>query len=276
MSNTERPRIAFIGGGNMARSLIGALVNAGHPVDHLRVSEPNAELRAELDRDYGVAAFDNAKQACIDADVVLIAVKPQLFKIVCAELSAALNGAKPLIISIAAGITIAQIDSWLDGGNAIVRCMPNTPALIGAGATGLHANDATSAEQRAQAESILGRAGITRWIAVEALIDVVTALSGSGPAYFFLLVEALENAAVDQGLPRETARALATQTCLGAGRMLSESGESPETLRKRVTSPNGTTHAAVTVFENGGLRELADRAVVAATERGREMAAQGG
>ena len=276
MNNLDSPRIAFIGGGNMARSLIGALVEAGHPVDHLRVSEPNAELRTELDRDFGVAAFDNAKDACAHADVVLIAVKPQLFKKVCTELMSALAGSKPLIISIAAGITITQIDGWLGGGNAIVRCMPNTPALIGAGATGLHANDSTSAEQRVQAESILGRAGITRWIDDEAMIDVVTALSGSGPAYFFLLVEALENAAVKQGLPRETARALATQTCLGAGRMLTESGESPEALRKRVTSPNGTTHAAVTAFEEGGLRKLADSAVVAATERGRELAAEGG
>ena len=276
MNNLDSPRIAFIGGGNMARSLIGALVEAGHPVDHLRVSEPNAELRTELDRDFGVAAFDNAKDACTHADLVLIAVKPQLFKRVCAELVSAFAGSKPLIISIAAGITIAQIDGWLGGGNAIVRCMPNTPALIGAGATGLHANDSTSAEQRVQAESILGRAGITRWIDDEAMIDVVTALSGSGPAYFFLLVEALENASVEQGLPRETARALATQTCLGAGRMLTESGESPEALRKRVTSPNGTTHAAVTAFEEGGLRKLADSAVVAATERGRELAAEGG
>ena len=276
MNNLDSPRIAFIGGGNMARSLISALVEAGHPVDHLRVSEPNAELRTELDRDFGVAAFDNAKDACTHADLVLIAVKPQLFKRVCAELVSAFAGSKPLIISIAAGITIAQIDGWLGGGNAIVRCMPNTPALIGAGATGLHANDSTSAEQRVQAESILGRAGITRWIDDEAMIDVVTALSGSGPAYFFLLVEALENAAVKQGLPRETARALAAQTCLGAGRMLTESGESPEALRKRVTSPNGTTHAAVTAFEEGGLRKLADSAVVAATERGRELAAEGG
>ena len=276
MSNLDSPRIAFIGGGNMARSLIGALIKAGQPADHLRVSEPNAELRTELHRDFGIAAFDNANDACVDADAVLIAVKPQLFKLVCTELVSAFTGSKPLIISIAAGITIAQIDGWLGGGNAIVRCMPNTPALIGAGATGLHANAATSAEQRVQAESILGRAGITRWIDDEALIDVVTALSGSGPAYFFLLAEALENAAVEQGLPRETARALATQTCLGAGRMLTESGESPEALRKRVTSPNGTTHAAVTAFEHGGLRELVDSAVIAATERGRELAAQGG
>ena len=276
MSNLDSPRIAFIGGGNMARSLIGALIKAGQPADHLRVSEPNAELRTELHRDFGIAAFDNANDACVDADAVLIAVKPQLFKLVCTELVSALAGCKPLIISIAAGITIAQIDGWLGSGNAIVRCMPNTPALIGAGATGLHANAATSAEQRVQAESILGRAGITRWIDDEALIDVVTALSGSGPAYFFLLAEALENAAVEQGLPRETARALATQTCLGAGRMLTESGESPEALRKRVTSPNGTTHAAVTAFEHGGLRELVDSAVIAATERGRELAAQGG
>ncbi len=274
MTDLDELRIAFIGGGNMARSLIGALIHAGHQADHLRVSEPNAELRANLECEFGVAAFDNAAQACVDADVVLVAVKPQLFRVVCEELSTALAGAKPLVISIAAGITIAQIDRWLGGGHAIVRCMPNTPALIGAGATGLHANDATSDAQRSQAETILGCAGITAWIDDEALIDVVTAVSGSGPAYFFLLVEALENAGVEQGLPRDTARALAAQTCMGAGRMLVESGESPETLRKRVTSPNGTTHAAVTAFETGGLRALADKAVQAATERGRELAAQ--
>ncbi|MEO7917226.1 MAG: pyrroline-5-carboxylate reductase [Dokdonella sp.] len=276
MTDIEDPRIAFIGGGNMARSLIGALIQSGHAAARLRVSEPNEELRDALTLEFGILAFDNANEACSDAAIVLIAVKPQLFRVVCAELATALGNAKPLIISIAAGITISQIDEWLDGGNAIVRCMPNTPSLIGAGATGLHANAAVNAEQRMQAEAILGSAGITEWIADESLIDVVTALSGSGPAYFFLLVEALENAAVEQGLPRDAARALAAHTCLGAGRMLVESGESPETLRKRVTSPNGTTHAAITAFEIGGLRELAADAVAAATERGRELAAQGG
>lgn len=274
MTDTGALRIAFIGGGNMARSLIGALIKAGHQPDHLRVSEPNANLRANLGREFGVLAFDNAEQASANADVVLIAVKPQLFCIVCQDLAGAIGDARPLLISIAAGITIAQIDRWMGGGHAIVRCMPNTPALIGAGATGLHANDATSATQRQSAEAILGCAGITEWIDDESLIDVVTAVSGSGPAYFFLLVESLENAGVAQGLPRATARALAAQTCLGAGRMLVESGESPETLRQRVTSPNGTTHAAVTSFEEGGLRQLADAAVRAATERGRELAAQ--
>ena len=274
MIDVSELRIAFIGGGNMARSLIGALIHAGHRPDLLLVSEPNADLRTQLKRDFGVGAFDNASQACADADVVLVAVKPQLFRAVCKELSAALAGAEPLVISIAAGITIAQIDRWLGGGHSIVRCMPNTPALIGAGASGLFANAATSDAQRDQAETILGCAGITAWIDSEALIDVVTAVYGSGPAYFFLLVEALENAGVTQGLPRDIARLLAAQTCMGAGRMLVESGESPETLRKRVTSPNGTTHAAVTAFETGGLRALVDCAVQAATNRGRELAAQ--
>ncbi len=274
MADAGELRIAFIGGGNMARSLIGALIQAGHRPDRLLVSEPNADLRVQLSCDFGVDVFDNAAQACAEVDVVLVAVKPQLFRMVCEELSTALAGAKPLLISIAAGITTDQIDRWLGGGHAIVRCMPNTPALIGAGATGLYANTATSNAQRDQAETILGCAGITAWIDDEALIDVVTAVSGSGPAYFFLLVEALENAGVEQGLPREIARTLAAQTCMGAGRMLVESGESPETLRKRVTSPNGTTHAAVTAFETGGLRELTDRAVHAATNRGRELAAQ--
>ena len=157
----------------------------------------------------------------------------------------------------------------------VVRAMPNTPALIGAGATGLIANARASADDRARAEALLGSAGRTAWIGREALMDTVTALSGSGPAYFFLLVEALEDAAVAQGLPRETARMLASQTCLGAGRMLVESGEAPSTLRERVTSPGGTTAAALGAFDAGGLRTLVAAAVAAATERGRELSARG-
>jgi len=155
-----------------------------------------------------------------------------------------------------------------------VRVMPNTPALIGAGASGLCANAQVGAAQRALAQNILDAAGISEWIADETLMDTVTALSGSGPAYFFLLVEALEDAAVAQGMPREAARALATQTCLGAGRMLRESGEAPATLRQRVTSPNGTTQAALESFDADGLRAIVARAVAAATQRGQDLSAQ--
>ena len=165
------------------------------------------------------------------------------------------------------------MQAWL-GALPIVRCMPNTPALIGAGATGLFANAQASAAQRERAETILGAAGRTAWIESEELMDTVTALSGSGPAYFFLLVEALEDAAVAQGLPRETARMLASQTCLGAGRMLVEGDEAPGKLRERVTSPGGTTAAALNTFEAGHFRELVAKAVDAAAQRSKELSAR--
>jgi pyrroline-5-carboxylate reductase len=178
------------------------------------------------------------------------------------------------VISIAAGVRLDQLERWFGAHLPIVRCMPNTPSLIGAGATGLCANARVSPPQKAQAQHILDAVGVTRWIDEEALMDTVTGLSGSGPAYFFALVEALEDAAVAQGLPRDTARALAAQTCLGAGRMLVESGEAPGELRRRVTSPNGTTQAALESFAADGLPRIAARAVAAATRRGAELAAE--
>jgi pyrroline-5-carboxylate reductase len=265
-------RIAFIGGGNMARSLIGGLLATGHAAADIRVADPLAETRERLGRDFGVATFAENRLAVADADVILLAVKPQAMPKVQGELRLALQGRRPLMISIAAGVRLDQLERWL-GALPIVRCMPNTPALIGAGATGLCANGRVSPAQKAQAQHILAAAGLTRWIADEALMDTVTALSGSGPAYFFALVEALEDAAVAQGLPRDTARALAAQTCLGAGRMLTESGEDPAELRRRVTSPNGTTQAALESFAADGLPRIAARAVAAATRRGAELAA---
>jgi pyrroline-5-carboxylate reductase len=268
---SEQSRIAFIGGGNMARSLIGALVRGGTPADAIAVAEPNAELRALLARDFGVAVHDTALAAAAGAGVIVLAVKPQVMKAVCVELAASIAQAHPLLISIAAGIRIGQLAAWLGKELPIVRSMPNTPALIGAGATGMIANHAASAAQREQARAILGAAGTTVWIDDEDMMDTVTALSGSGPAYFFLLVEALEDAAVAQGLPRATARSLATQTCFGAGRMLVEDGEPPTVLRERVTSPGGTTAAALETFAGGNLRALVASAIAAATERGREL-----
>ncbi len=258
----------------MARSLIGGLVRAGGRGAQMTVAEPNAELRTALAHDFGVTAHAQGVDAARDARVVVLAVKPQVMQPVCESLHECAQATKPLIVSIAAGIRIEQIDRWLGGGQAIVRAMPNMPALIGAGASGLYANALVSSKQRELAQHILAAAGTSEWIADEALMDTVTALSGSGPAYFFLLVEALEEAAIAQGLPREAARALATQTCLGAGRMLRESGEAPATLRQRVTSPNGTTQAAVESFEASDLRAIVARAVAAATKRGQELSAQ--
>jgi len=269
-------RIALIGGGNMARSLIGGLARAGVPGSHIAVAEPNADLRDALVRDFGIAAHTSGTEAARDADAIVLAVKPQVMKTVCASLRNTAKARKPVIVSIAAGIRIDQIAAWLGDDLAIVRTVPNTPALIGAGAAALVANSHTDAAQRQLAQSILEAAGLAVWIDDEALMDTVTALSGSGPAYFFLLVEALEDAAVAQGLPRDIARALVTQTCLGAGRMLREEGEAPAVLRQRVTSPNGTTQAAVESFEANDLRSIIARAVAAATKRGQELSAQMG
>jgi pyrroline-5-carboxylate reductase len=265
--------ITFIGGGNMARSLIGALIAQGADASTIAVAEPRADARDELARDFGVRTFAGNADAVAGVGCVVLAVKPQMMRDVCARLAEPLRETRPLLISIAAGVRIEQLERWLGAHLAIVRCMPNTPALIGAGASGLCANSRVGATQRALAERILNAAGITRWIEHEAQMDVVTALSGSGPAYFFLLVEAMEDAAVQLGLPRDTACALAVQTCLGGGRMLAEGGESAATLRARVTSPQGTTQAALDAFAHGDFRALVQRALEAATRRGGELSA---
>lgn len=273
-ANPESRTIAFIGGGNMARSIIGAQMARGAPAAAIRVAEPRAEAREALAREFGVATFADNAEAVAGADCVVLAVKPQVIGPVCEALADTLADVRPLVISIAAGIRVVQLERLLGGEHAIVRCVPNTPALVGAGASGLFANRNVDDAQRGLAGQILGAAGIVRWIEDEAQMDTVTALSGSGPAYFFLLVEAMEDAAVGLGLSRDDARALAAQTCLGAGRMLTESDEIPETLRKRVTSPHGTTAAAIDVFEQGGLRSLVARALDAARQRGAEMSAE--
>lgn len=273
-SRIPSPVIAFIGGGNMARSLIGGLIHKGLPAGSITVSEPNSDLRHALARDFSVSAQAENAAAANDADVLVLAVKPQVMRTVCAGLRNVVQSRKPLIVSIAAGIRIDQLDAWLGGNLAIVRCMPNTPALIGAGATGACANARVDAGQRALAQDILAAAGLVAWLEDEAQMDTVTAISGSGPAYFFLLVEALIEAAVAQGLPRDAAQQLATQTCLGAGRMLREDGATPAELRRRVTSPNGTTQAALESFAKDNFARIVARAVAAATRRGSELSSE--
>ena len=270
--------IAFIGGGNMARSLIGGLIARGTPAASIRVADPIAAARKSLEADFGVTAFANNTDAVRGAHVWVLAVKPQMLRAVCAALAPVAQAQQPLVISIAAGITSAQLARWLALRQAhgernlpIVRCMPNTPALLGAGVTGLFATDAVDAAGRAQAETLLASAGQTVWIDDEALMDAVTAVSGSGPAYVFLLAEAMEAAAKAQGLPDSAARTLVLETVLGAARMLTGSGEPPAELRRRVTSPGGTTQAAIETFEAGGLRELVGTAIANATERGRQL-----
>ncbi|HEY4560724.1 MAG TPA: pyrroline-5-carboxylate reductase [Lysobacter sp.] len=264
--------IAFIGGGNMARSLIGGLVAQGRARGSIRVAEPVDALRDALAKDFGVAVFATAGEAAAGASTLVLAVKPQVMRAVCDELAGAAP-ADALVVSIAAGITSAQLDRWLGGGRAIVRAMPNTPSLIGQGVTGLFATEAVTPVQRERAAALLESGGPTTWIDDEALMDAVTAVSGSGPAYVFLLAEAMQAAAERQGLPAEAASLLVRQTIAGAAAMLVHAGEPAPVLRARVTSPGGTTQAAVETLQAGGFEALLDRAIGRATQRGRELSA---
>jgi len=265
--------VAFIGGGNMARSLIGGLVAAGTDPGMIRVADPNPAARDALATDFGVQVHAGAGDAATGAGTWVFAVKPQVMREVCAGLADIAQAEQPLAVSIAAGITAGQLERWLGGDLAVVRAMPNTPALLGAGVTGLFANGRVDEAGRAQADRLLASAGRTVWIDDETRMDAVTATSGSGPAYVFLLAEAMEAAATAEGLPADTARTLVQETLLGASRMLVESGEAPAELRRRVTSPNGTTQAAIETFEAGGFRDLVAHAIAAATRRGRELSA---
>jgi len=265
--------ITFIGGGNMARSLIGGLVAHGQPPESIHVAEPYAPLRAALAHDFSVQVHADNLEAADSGSVWVFAVKPQIMRPVAEALAEVAQRQRPLLISIAAGITSHQLERWLGGHLPVVRTMPNTPALLGAGATGLFANALVSGQQRHFAEELLKATGLTVWIDDEAHMDAVTALSGSGPAYVFLLAEAMQEAGEAQGLSEEAARALALQTIYGAALMLVESKEPASTLRQRVTSPGGTTQAAIESFEAGGFRELVSGAIAAATLRGLELSA---
>lgn len=269
-------RIAFIGGGNMARSLVGGLVEKGCKPGRITVSEPNAEQRALLAKQVPVRMSTDGPAAVHDADVLVFAVKPQVMQSAAKAVAAAVQARKPLIVSVAAGITSGDLDRWLGGGQAIVRVMPNTPALLGAGAAGLYATSKVSAAQRATAQALMEAVGKALWISDEPLMDAVTALSGSGPAYFFLLMECMEAAALELGLPAETARALTLQTAFGAAKMAIESGQAPPDLRAQVTSPKGTTAAALGVFEDGKFAALVQKALTAARDRGRQLAREAG
>lgn len=264
-------RIAFIGGGNMARSLVAGLLADGYQASCIHVSEPDSDKRMELAKHLRVHVHEDNQEAILEADAVVVAVKPQIIKTVLEPLGARLREQQSLVISIAAGVREPDVSRWLGGQVAVVRTMPNTPALVRAGATALYANEHVSQSQRDRAESLLRAVGVTQWLDDESLLDVATALSGSGPAYFFLLMEILETATSELGLPQQSARLLTLETALGAARMALESGEDPADLRRRVTSPGGTTEAATHVLENGEAHELFRRAIQAATDRAREL-----
>jgi len=266
--------IGFIGGGNMAASIIGGLIADGFPADAIYVAEPNEEARSQLAARFGIQTESDNTAVSSQVDVLLLAVKPQVLKDVAQQLAASIQTKQPLVVSIAAGIRSHDLDNWLGGNIAIVRSMPNTPALVQSGATGLFANSQVSKPQREQAESILRAVGVTVWLNDEKQIDAVTALSGSGPAYIFNVIEVMEKAGIKLGLDDQTARRLAVQTAFGAAKLALESADDPATLRQKVTSPGGTTEKALGVLQAGDLETLFMNALQAASDRAAELADQ--
>jgi len=262
-------KITFIGGGNMAIALISGLYRQGFAAAAIQVVEPFAEARNSLADRFGVRCTANVDAAALDCHVLVLAVKPQQMQEALAPLVGKLNA--QLVVSIAAGLRLADISRWLGGHHHVVRTMPNTPALIGAGITGLYADASVDREGRETAEKILSAVGRTFWIEDETMMDAVTAVSGSGPAYVFYFIEAIEAAAGGLGFDAETARTLAIETVLGAAKLAASSSEPVALLRERVTSKGGTTAAALASFDADDIRGAVGRGVAAANSRGREL-----
>lgn len=268
MSNSK---LAFIGGGNMAASLVGGLIQKGYDPTLITVSDPLAENQQRLSEQFGISTTADNQLAAASADVVVLAVKPQIMKQVAQGLAPALPH-KPVVISIAAGIPVDALQTWLGADTPIIRCMPNTPALLQLGASGLYATALVSTDQKQLAETVLSAVGIVQWVAKEADIDAVTAVSGSGPAYYFLVMEIMEKIGTELGLCAETARQLTLQTALGAARMAIESDVDTAELRRRVTSPAGTTERAIQSFEANQLEDIFRQAMQDCVARAEEMA----
>lgn len=264
--------ICFIGAGNMALSLMGGLIASGYEKSNIIATDPTQAQRDSVTQRLGIKCYADNNQAIEMADIVVFAVKPQQLQNVCKEVAQTLQQKPLLTISVAAGIRTTDMDKWLGGNTAIVRTMPNTPALIQSGATGLFANPAVSGDQKNQAEHILRAAGLAIWVDTEADLDTVTALSGSGPAYYFLFMEAMQTTALEMGLSEKTAQLLSVQTAFGAAKMALESADDVVTLRQKVTSPNGTTEKAIQTFEAEGLRQTVALAMQAAKTRAEELA----
>ncbi|PBP25091.1 NADP oxidoreductase coenzyme F420-dependent [Diplocarpon rosae] len=280
-SRIQDSKLCFIGGGNMGAAIIGGLLAQGtSSKQNITVSEPFAATRQKVEDTLGVGTTTSNSDAARDADVLVLAVKPQVAKGVCEDLAASWISSNkqelPLIVSICAGIPLNALSTWFTLGDGrapkVIRVMPNTPALLGEGASGSFAGPGVTEDEKSLVTALLeGFGKVSEWVDREELIDVVTALSGSGPAYFFLLVEHMISSAFALGLPREQAERLAKQTALGAGRMLAESPEAPGQLRVNVTSPKGTTEAALNSFQASGLEEIVGKALKAAADRGEEL-----
>ncbi|MEM7207985.1 MAG: pyrroline-5-carboxylate reductase [Pseudomonadota bacterium] len=272
--STQHARLIFIGAGNMARSLIGGLIDDGYPASAIGATDINPDALTRLKADFGVDTYLDNATAAKAADVLVLATKPQQMREVCDSLKAIVQARSPLVVSIAAGIRAVDMDRWLGGDIAIVRCMPNTPALIQHGASGLFANAQVSDQQRELAEQILSAVSRVVWVDSDQQIDAVTAVSGSGPAYYFLVIEAMQAAAEAQGLSPEQAKTLVLETAFGACAMARTSSDDAATLRANVTSKGGTTAAAISVFEREQLREIFASAMRAAAERSVELGDQ--
>ena len=263
-------KIAFIGCGNMAQSLIGGMIANGTSSSNIAVADPSDTATAVAEKKWNVTVAANNNEAVSDTDVVVLAVKPQQMQTVLTGIADHLTD--QLLVSIAAGIQTKDMLNWANTSQvAIVRCMPNTPALLQCGATGLFAASNVTSEQRKIAEEILNAVGLTAWVDQESQLDAITALSGSGPAYFFLMIEAMTEAATELGLNKDLAIQFATQTALGAARMTTESDVEPAQLRKNVTSPAGTTEAALNSFNNNNFTEIVAQAMQAADKRAGEL-----
>jgi pyrroline-5-carboxylate reductase len=268
--------LAILGGGNMGRALIGGMLRRGTRPEHITVGESSEAAREALSADFGVQATADNAAAVEPAAVIVLAVKPQVAGAVLAPLQPALQRARPVVISIAAGIRLAALESWCGAGVPVVRAMPNRPALVGAGATGLFAPASVAGTHREVAERVMQAVGEVIWVGAEDDLDVVTALSGSGPAYFFLVAELLTQGAIDLGLDPAAARRLAIATLHGSGQLAHAGDGDLARMRAEVTSKGGTTEAAVKSFEAADLRGIVARALEAATRRSRELAAQFG
>jgi len=266
-------KVGFVGGGNMARALAGGLISSGYRPEHILISDPSDERRSVLSSELpGVQLDDSNNNVAGRADCVVLAVKPQLMQAVCLDLAKTAQAGRPLIISVAAGTHSRDIDTWLGGALAIVRVMPNQPALILQGASGLFANDATSTEQRDRASDILSAVGSVVHVPDEDSIDAVTAISGTGPAYFYFLIDMLIRSAEDMGLDSQAAHKLVMDTAKGSASLAAVSGESMEAMIAHVRSPGGTTAAAFEVFDEQNVRDIFTGAFAAARERAVNLA----
>ncbi len=262
--------IGFIGAGNMAYALISGLINNGFPASSIKLSDIDAALLSQRESEFGVEVFTNNSQLAMQCDVIVFAVKPKILSSICKQVELHTNR-RSLVVSIAAGIKIDNINNWLKGNISIVRTMPNTPALVGKGITGMAANDAVTYEQKKITEQIFGSVGECFWVEEEKMLDAVTALSGSGPAYFFLMIESMTNAGIALGLDKQIAEKLSIQTALGASTMAKQSGYSPHELRAKVTSKNGTTQAAIKSLQDQNFEIIISNAIHAAFDRAREI-----